>query len=136
MSEIQTRFINNKDIPTLILLEGNVDEMLFFPQQSIGINPAGAMLEIATDNIITSAAYILYKLNDDSVTVLRVCTFRDFRRQGYASRLLSELKFRTKRPKIQAFVHEDNLTAQLFFSANEFIATETVGQTYLMEYFL
>lgn len=135
MSEIQTRFINNKDIPTLILLEGNVDEMLFFPK-SVNINPTGAILEIVSDDIITSAAYILYKLNDDSVTVLRVCTFRDFRRQGYASRLLSELKFRTKRPKIQAFVHEDNLEAQLFFSANNFRANETVEQTYLMEYFL
>jgi ribosomal protein S18 acetylase RimI-like enzyme len=135
MSEIQTRFTSNKDIPTLILLEGNVDEMVFFPK-SININPTGAILEVIEDDIITAAAYILYKLNDDSVTVLRVCTFRDFRRKGYASRLLSELKARTKRPKIQAFVPDNNLEAQLFFSANEFRANETVERTYLMEYFL
>lgn len=68
--------------------------------------------------------YILYELNRAVVTILNLAVHPSHRRQGIAGSVIRKLQTRPRYKPIEAFVHEENLDAQLFFKACGFVAVD------------
>lgn len=77
--------------------------------------------------------YLVCAMNGDRVIILNLATDPECRRNGVATALIDNLKWRmgrTRRTTIEALVCETNLAGQLFFQSAGFSCTEIVRQPY------
>jgi ribosomal protein S18 acetylase RimI-like enzyme len=96
--------------------------------------PRRAFVEIVSPDCILRTAkragnasplgYLLYSRRNSRFVIVKLAVDPIYRRQGIATELLLELTLRLnlKRPRIDAYVAESNLPAQLFLKAKGFEA--------------
>ena len=77
----------------------------------------------------TIASYVVYELHKNKIHALNLAVRSDLRRQGIGRQMIEKLigkLSQQRRNVITTEVRESNLDAQLFLSANGFIATEVL----------
>lgn len=94
----------------------------------------------------TLVGYMVYRLDENNLHLLKIAVHPQYRRQGYGSTLINRLKMRlsNQRSKLTTEVDEFNLPALCMFRKNDILWVDTLkdffaGQTvdtYQMEYVL
>lgn len=77
--------------------------------------------------------FMIYDLHPDRLDVLKLATHPEFRRMGFGRRMVAKLVGKLSSPRrtrIVLHTRETNLSAQRFFRAEGFRATEVVREHY------
>ena len=83
--------------------------------------------------------FIVYELQKPYLNILRLAVDQEAQRMGFGTDLINRLKSKLsheRRNRLSIYVEDTNLATQLFLRSNGFLATQIIGDEYLMEFFL
>ena len=125
---IEVDYIKSKHLSAVLKIDRESYADPWSQDQFYGFVKNGGFCIIAKNNG-TPVGYAVYENSRKSIYLERMAVSVGVRRHGVASSLVREIKRRAdegKRLRIVALVPDDNLGAQLFFSAMGFKAEEVV----------
>jgi ribosomal-protein-alanine N-acetyltransferase len=138
--DVTVRWIVRNDVMEVLAIDNETytnplteDDLIAALRQR---NVVGNVVEV-DDQIV---GFIVFALHRDSLQIVRFAVDPDYARRGVGQSVLEQVMGKIGRPgstrhKIEAWVPEDAISAQLFFRANQFWATgECANGHYRMVY--
>lgn len=137
---LQIRWLIRRDLENVI----GIDKASFndnwpedeFLNQLRKRNCVGMVVEGDDDSIL---GFMIYELQNDTVHLVRLAVAPDQRRRTVGTQMLNRLKDKLsqqRRTRLEIWLDEHNLNAQLFFRSGDFRCADIDDGMYLMRYSL
>jgi len=134
-SEINVRWTIRRDMPSILGIESDCFEHPWTEEEFLkalrSSNCIGMSAEVGKKDEF--AGYMIYNLHRKRLELLRLAVAPSYHRCGVGTEMLNVLKGKLssdRRNTISILIRESNLSAQLFFKSQGFVAVEVLRKHY------
>src|SRR5271169_2514883 len=119
-TRVHIRWMIRRDMPEVLAIENGSFEYPWCEEEFLRVLRQRNCIGMVAEHGDRIVGFMIYELHRNKIHVLDFATHAEFQRRGVGRQMVSKLKGKLsneRRTRIEMFVREVNLAAQLFFRA-------------------